>query len=236
MNTYRSYICYIGLYVFLISSYDLNDGEQNMIVSELVPYDKKRTKVYIDGEYAFMLYKGEIRDQKIKVNEEITDETYDYIMNTVLSKRCKLRAMNLLQKKDYTEYKLREKLRDGQYPAAIIDIAVDYVKSYKYVDDERYARDYIKYYMDLRSKKRIMQDLTGKGIDKTLLNTVIEELYEEADPDIELDQAIKLLKKKNYDKSTADMACKQKLMGFLFRKGFSMDVIRKALALDTDYE
>ncbi len=214
----------------------INDGEQNMIVSELVPYDKKRTKVYIDGEYAFMLYKGEIRDQKIKVNEEITADTYDYIMNTVLSKRCKLRAMNLLQKKDYTEYKLREKLKDGQYPSEIIDAAIDYVKSYKYVDDERYTRDYVRYYMDLRSKKRIMQDLIGKGIDKNLLNSVVEELYEEADPDIELEQAVKLLKKKNYDKSTADMASKQKLMGFLFRKGFSMDVIHKALALDTDYE
>jgi len=32
-----------------------------MIVSEIVPFDKKRSKIYLDEEYAFLLYKGEIR-------------------------------------------------------------------------------------------------------------------------------------------------------------------------------
>ena len=42
-----------------------------------------------------------------------------------------------------TEKKLRQKLVEGKYPEDIIDIALAYVKSYGYIDDEAYARDYM---------------------------------------------------------------------------------------------
>ncbi|MCR5101090.1 MAG: recombination regulator RecX [Butyrivibrio sp.] len=207
-----------------------------MIISELIPFDKKRIKVFIDGEFAFVLYKGELKNYKIKVGEELEENCYREIFEEVLPKRCKLRAMNLLQKRDYTEYKLREKLKDGQYPEEIIDIAVDYVKSYKYIDDERYVRDFVNCYIESRSKNRIIQDLINKGLKKDFISPIIDEIYDETNPDIELEQVLVLLKKKKYDPENADYACKQKLMSFLFRKGFSMDVIRKALALDTSYD
>ena len=56
-------------------------------------------------------------------------------MKDVLLKRAKLRCMNLLKSRDYTEYQLRMKLRQGVYPEDIIDAAVAYVASYGYVND-----------------------------------------------------------------------------------------------------
>ena len=202
-----------------------------MIISEIKELDKKRVKVYIDNEFAFALYKGELRDYSIKEGQELSESNYREIMDVVLPKRCKLRAMNLLQKKDYTEKQLHDKLSEGLYPREIIDDAIHYVKAYHYLDDERYARDYITYHMSIRSKNRIIQDLSGKGISKDIFMPIVEELYIEEDSDVELDQIKKLLSKKHYDPEQSDFKEKQKIMAFLLRKGFQMSDIRKAMDL-----
>ena len=205
-----------------------------MIVSEIRELDKKRSKIFIDGEFAFVLYKGEIRDYRIRQGEEIDYASYRQITEDLLPKRAKLRAMNLLQKRDYTEKQLRDKLSEGQYPPQIIDEAVDYVKSYRYLDDDRYARDYITYHMESRSRARITQDLAGKGISKDVILSVMEELYEGDDGDAELSQVRQLLVKKRYDPDNSDFKEKQKVIAFLLRKGYSMSTIRKAMAVDED--
>ncbi len=202
-----------------------------MIISEIKELDKKRVKVYIDNEFAFVLYKGELRDYSIKEGQELSEASYQEIMDVVLPKRCKLRAMNLLQKKDYTEKQLHDKLSEGLYPREIIDDAIHYVKAYHYLDDERYARDYITYHMSIRSKNRIIQDLSGKGISKDIFMPIVEELYVEEDSDVELDQIKKLLLKKHYDPELTEYKEKQKIMAFLMRKGFQMSDIRRAMDL-----
>lgn len=203
-----------------------------MIVTDVIELDKKRSKVFLDGEFAFVLYKGELRDYKIKVGSDLSLNTYDEITGTVLSKRVKLRAMNLLQKKDYTEKQLRDKLNEGLYSQELVDEAIDYVKSFRYLDDDRFARDYITYHMSMRSRNRIIQDLVQKGIGKDILMPIMEEIYEEAGSesgeDVELEQIQKLLIKKHYDKDM-EYKDKQKIMAFLMRRGYSMDKIKRAM-------
>jgi regulatory protein len=200
-----------------------------MQITDIVEVDNKRVKVFIDGEYAFVLYKGEIRDYRIKAGFEISENVYEEITTVLLPKRATKRAMNLLQKKDYTESKLREKLREGLYSDDCIDAAIDYVKSYKYLDDERFARDYITYHMELRSKNRILQDLLGNGVSKDLCESLINELYSEYDSDVETEQIRNLLNKKHYSEDM-DYKDKQKIIAFLLRRGYSMESIKKAMA------
>ncbi len=200
-----------------------------MYCTDIIEFDKKRCKVYIEGEFSFLLYKGELKDFEIKVDLPISEKSYDEIISTVLPKRCKLRAMNLLQKKDYTTKQLRDKLTEGLYPDNIIDEAIEYVRSYRYLDDERYARDYIIYHMPTRSRNRILQDLGNKGISKDIILPILEELYDEDSADVELEQVKKLLEKKHYDPENTDFKEKQKLIAFLLRRGFQMSTIRNAM-------
>ena len=50
-----------------------------------------------------------------------------------------------------------------------------YVESYGYIDDERYARTYIAYRMDTKSRQKIIQELISKGIDKETAESAWEE-------------------------------------------------------------
>lgn len=202
-------------------------GEGNIItcVTEL---SKGRCIVELDGEFRFALYKGELHTYHIKTGERISEEALEEILREILPGRAKLRSMNLLKSRSYTEYQIREKLRQGFYPEAVIDEAVAYIKSFHYIDDRRYAKDYIVYYSENRSRGRITRDLLQKGIAKELINAVYAEDLEEELPD-ETVLIARWLQKKNYDRDLAGYQERQKMGAFLYRKGFSLEKIEKSI-------
>lgn len=200
-----------------------------MTVTQMIPISRSRSKIYIDQEFAFVLYKGEIRLYQVNEGNELSEQAYREILEEVLPKRARLRAMHLLKSREYTENQLREKLKDGCYPESIVEDALAYVASYHYIDDLRYAVDFITAHEDNRSRRRIGQDLQKRGISQSTLEkawTLWEERGGKQDEEAMIEM---LLEKKHYDCETADMKEKQCLYGFLLRRGFSADAIQKAL-------
>lgn len=199
-----------------------------MIVTEISELSKGRYKVFIDQEFAFVLYKGELRSYKIACEQEITVETVKMIQEQVLLKRAKLRCMNLLKTKDYTRYQLQTKLKQGLYADDIIEAALDYVASYHYIDDERYARAYIQYASSSKSKRKIEQDLLLKGVSAEVIHSAMEDF--EADNTDQEEELIKdLLRKKHYSGQNATIEEKNKIIGYLYRKGFALDKVYRII-------
>ena len=54
-----------------------------MIVTAIEIVDKEKMRIYIDEEKAFVLYRGDIFKLRIRVNTEMTEDTYNYIMNEI---------------------------------------------------------------------------------------------------------------------------------------------------------
>lgn len=206
-----------------------------MKVTRLEELSKSRSKVYIDEEFAFVLYKGELRLYHVRENEEISEKDYHTIMEEVLPKRAKLRTMNLLKSREYTTAQLRMKLRNGYYPDAVIEQALKYVASYHYTDDLRYAVSYITYHESTRSRKRIEQDLMTKGIGKELIIQAWEAWEEQGGIQDEQGMIQKLLQKRHYDPEQSDYKEKQRQAAFLSRKGFSGEQIRRALRAEENF-
>lgn len=203
-----------------------------MIVTQLSEISRGRYRVYVEDEIVFVLYRGELKRLGIREGEEIPEESLREIQEEILPKRAKKRAMNLLQKRDYTAAGLREKLRSGDYPEASIEDAIAYVESYGYIDDLRYARDFILYHLDRKSRTRIEQDLHRKGIDRKLIQQVFTELEEEGTSQDEETMIKALLQKKKYDAKMATRQEKQRMYAFLYRRGFHSEVISRVLSLD----
>ena len=173
-----------------------------MIVTQITGITKGRFRIYIEEKPAFVLYRGEVRRLGIREGEPLSEES------------------------------LREKLRNGDYPESCIEEAVAYVKSYGYVDDCRYAGDFITYNLDRKSRTRMEQDLMRKGISKDTIRTVFEELEEQGTSQDEGAMIRRLLEKKKYDPQTATGQEKQRMYAFLYRRGFRAEVISRALLLD----
>ena len=205
-----------------------------MQIEKIQSVNKSRSKVFLDTGESFVLYNGELRLLKLKENSELTESVYKQIMEVVLPKRAKLRTMNLLKVKPYTEYGIRKKLIEGGYPSEVIDIAIDYVKSFGYINDKQYALDYIAMDKERHSKKEIYLKLSQKGIAKETLDSAFSELYgsysdsrKEASFD-EKELVVKTLKKRGFTGSETYEE-KQKMLAYFYRRGFDMDLVFSAM-------
>lgn len=205
-----------------------------MQITGIQDWNKRRCKIELDGEYAFTLYKGELRTYGIYEGGELSASAFQSIMTEVLPKRAKLRAMALLKEKPYTERQLSDKLKDGGYPEEIRRAAIDYVKSFHYVDDASYAKDYITQQMDTRSRMRIEQDLQKRGIRKEIIQAAFDELADDGACQDETEMIRRFLQQKHYDPETATRQDQQKLMAALYRKGFSIDKIKRCFHYTDD--
>ncbi|MBD5545286.1 MAG: regulatory protein RecX [Lachnospiraceae bacterium] len=203
-----------------------------MIVTEIEEISKSKCKVFLDGEFAFALYKGELSAYQIKKGKELEKKNFEELTEQVLPKRAKLRTMNLLKARPYTEEELRRKLRQGFYTEELISQALSYVKSYGYVDDLSYAMEFIRCRAESFSKKQIQNKLLQKGIEKEDIEKAFLKCEDEGIFVEEIKQMETYLKKKQYSPKLCDNKEKQKLMAALYRKGFSINSINQVMKSD----
>ena len=171
-----------------------------MIVTDITEVNKKQSRIFIDGQYSFTLYGGEIRRLSVKKGESLSEDTYNTIMNDILLKRCKLRSMYLLQKQDYTEYRLRTKLKTAGYPDSVIALSFDYLREYGYLNDK-------------------------KGISDEIIREAYEEYSMQEGVVNEKAMIEKYLNKKHFDAKNADRKERDKMIRSLLNKGFSINDI-----------
>ena len=147
-----------------------------------------------------------------KQQKNLTEEPEEY-------RDARRKAMRLLEHMDRTEKGLREKLRQAGFTSQAVDHALTYVEAYGYIDDERYARTYIAYRMDTKSRQKIIRELMGKGIDrKTAINAWEEEAALNMPDEKEI--LYRTIEKKYSPDTELDEKKMRRLYGYLVRKGF----------------
>ena len=201
-----------------------------MLVKTIRELSKKKYKIVLSSGENFSLYKTEINTYGLREEHEISPEIYDEIMNNVLPKRAKLYAMNLLKARPYTVRGLRDKVSEAEYPERIADIAVNYVSSYGYLDDQKYAEDFIYTYKGRKSTKRMRYELFQKGVSKEMIDKAFE-TGEAADvSECEEEQIRKFLQKKGYFDTEFTFDEKNKLKAALYRKGYDAGMIEQVIS------
>jgi regulatory protein len=140
---------------------------------------KGKLSLRFDNGITVLLYRSEARRFHLAQDAAVTDEEFASLLNEVVAKRARKRALHLLEQMDRTEHQLRRKLADGGYPEICIDAAIDYVKSYHYLDDRRYACTFVRCTRERMSRLRIRQKLIERGISRDLIELAFEEAYED---------------------------------------------------------
>jgi len=197
-----------------------------MQIEQIVPLDKKRSRVCLDNGMVFALYKGEIRALALQEGQEVSAALYQEIYSGILLKRAKRRMLYLLGQMDRTEAQIRQKLQQGGYPEGIIEEAIAYATDAHYLDDARYARNYVRSQQEKKSREQMRMSLYRKGIRRELAEQALESEYILED---EQELILKWVQKKNYPGETASLKEKRRICQFLMRKGFHMDDILHVL-------
>ena len=111
---------------------------------------------------------------------------------------------------------------------ASLQDAVEYVKGFGYVNDERYASHYISGRIRTKSRQQIMRELMQKGLDRDTADRIWKELAETEEPQEQEMIREHILKKYNENTALNEKEMRR-LYSFLTRRGFSMNDISKVL-------
>ena len=165
--------------------------------------------------------KSQLTEKSDRKQQRAAEEPEEY-------RDARRKAMRLLEHMDRTECGLREKLRQAGFSPLAVDYALAYVESYGYIDDERYARTYIAYRMNTKSRQKIIQELISKGVDKETASAAWEEEAAINMPD-EREILYRTVEKKYAPDTELDEKEMRRLQGYLVRRGFGYADIKSVL-------
>lgn len=203
-----------------------------ILVRKIETTGKGRYRVTFDTGVTCLLYRKEISGFSIEENAAIEEQQYQKLLEDVVGKRAKKRALHLLEQMDRTERQLRDKLLANEYPQSCIDGAIEYVKGFHYLDDARYASNYVRFSQEKMSRVCMKQKLMQKGI----ASSVIEEAIEEGYVADEMEQIMALLRKRRFEPEKADEKEFQRTYQYMMRRGFKSSDILKAMKMGILYE
>lgn len=137
----------------------------------------------------------------------------------------------LCARSEHCQWEMQEKMRRWELDdAAQARVMARLVKE-RYVDDERYARAFVKDKVRYNKwgRRKVEQALWQKRIDDDIRERVLDEVDEEE----YLNVLRPLLKQKRKSiKAGNDYELKQKLVRFALGRGFTYDIIRQCIDVD----
>lgn len=99
---------------------------------------------------------GELSRYGIREDAEVSEELYERILKEVLLKRAQARSLYILKSMDKTEAQMRQKLKEGTYPEEVIEEVIGWLYGFHYLDDRRYAENYVFQKKSSKSRKQLM--------------------------------------------------------------------------------
>lgn len=138
-------------------------------------------------------------------------------------------AINGLARRAYSVYEMRTYLERRAEDKDIVKGVLDRLKQLDYLDDARYARQFVRLHTELRKQGpfRIARDLRARGVpDRHIAAALAEHASESNESALvreRLERRIKLLRGPLDDRRVAS------LYRSLLRAGFSADTIRREL-------
>jgi regulatory protein len=126
-----------------------------------------------------------------------------------------------------------EKMRKWELSEAVQARVMARLVKERYIDDERYARAFVKDKIRYNKwgRRKVQQALWMKHIDDDIQQTVLDEI----DDDEYLSVLKPLLKQKSKSiKAESDYERNQKLMRFALGRGFTFDIIKQCIDVDNE--
>jgi regulatory protein len=190
--------------------------------------DAERVSVFIDGAFVFGLSLDLAVKAGLRKGRTLTVEEQQALLDDEERLKAKAAALDYIAYKARTEHEVRQKLRKKGFPEHVADEAVARMRELGYLDDADYARAYARGRLSGRGHgpHRIRADLHRRGVARATIDAVLEDLVE---PDDLRETALRHGRKRwrRLQREDDPYKRRQKLAGYLQRRGFDFDLIRE---------
>ena len=150
-------------------------------------------------------------------------------MSDELAGKARKAALRYLMYRDRSVHEVRTYLEGKEYPPTVVEDALQYLASLRYLDDARFARQFTRYRVECKKmgRFRLRHELISRGVEESLTDRVLDEVFADVS---ELDLARQCAEKKmNVWKGLPAQTVKRRLAGFLGRKGFNAETVYRTV-------
>ncbi len=197
-------------------------------ITAIKPQEKRKNRfnVYLDGQFALAISSELLVKEGLKVGQELSSQKTEELVTKDRLGRAQEQIYRFLSYRPRSEKEIcddlgKKELRDEEKKKII-----GRLKEEKLIDDLEFARWFLEQRQTFRPKGSyaLRQELRQKGIDQKIIDRILP------GKEKELKLAKKALEKaeKKYA-SFLGREKKEKLMAYLLRRGFSWEVVKKAV-------
>ena len=195
-----------------------------MIISkiEVQKKNKQRVNLFLDGNFYCGLSCETVVKNKIKEGLEITQEQVDLLKNETEKEIALTKALNVISKSSKTVKQINEYLLKKGFEEDAVNYVVAKLLEYNYINDETFAKNYVKFKTKTNGKRKILMELKHKGVEDALAITAIDDFSKD-------EENINAIAEKYLKSKPRDLKTKQKAFRYLTSIGYTPDVIIKSL-------
>ena len=196
----------------------------------------KTVNILTDREEEIKVDKAFVSDHSIREGMEVEDGLWDAWLNEWRRRKAMDAALKYLGYRSRTRVQMEEYLRGKDFPMDTVEEVVGKLTGYGYLDDARYAKEYMESKLRERpmGRMRIKMALKERGIGDEAIEGALDTYDEEA----ELSQAIDCLRKQvSLRKGKSPEIRRKQCYAALARRGFNWETIQRAWStLESDAE
>jgi regulatory protein len=178
----------------------------------------QRVNVHLDGEFAFGL--ARIIAAWLKVGESLSDEKIAQLQAEDGYEKAYQHALQYLSYRPRSRAEISQNLKENETPDDVIDNILERLVGLGLVNDAQFAQTWVENRSTFRprSRRALTYELKRRGIDAQIIEQSLEQLDEDA---LAYQAALKQARK--YDGLDQHLF-RQKMVGFLARRGFNYEV------------
>ena len=190
-------------------------------------YREVKSRPSEDGSLAF--YKASSlfqKERQEKAEEQETDKNASAVFppSEGTNLEARRRCLRLLEYSPRTVYQLKTRLVDDGFSLEQAEDAIQYAKSFGYVDDGNYAMEYVRTACQKKSKRQLYMQLSRRGVDSDSIEEALDAYADEQENTVR-----RLAQKRLRQKPPQTDEDLMKAIRSLVSKGFPYEMAKKAV-------
>lgn len=193
-------------------------------ITDITPQvkDKGRCSLYLDGKFYCGLPLEVAVKHRLKVGGHIEPEELDEMQLENERYVALDKSLTFISASMKTEKQISDYLKDKGYTPAVIEFVLEKMREYRFVDDEEYARQYLRSAGKGKGKRLLALELKRKGVDGDAAEAALSE--HEGEEEAAKAVFLRYMRGREYTKENL-----YKAFRYLMSKGFDYDTAKGAM-------
>ncbi len=181
---------------------------------------RERVSIFLDGRFAFSVGRGVVEEHGLHPGQVLSDSRVEELAAADLVGKCLNAALRLLSYRPRSEAEIRTRL-SRRFDMETIEGVILRLREGQMIDDVAFATFWreVRDSFSPRGKMLLKAELRNKGIDRELIDEVLDGIDDEESAYRAAQKRVHTLAKEDYE------TFKRKLGAFLRRRGFSYEVV-----------